>query len=213
MIGRVYMARGIAFKFRAGGKRDAQPVPQGMNWDAWVGPGPVRAAYNTLAVYRWRFLKAYGNGEIGDQGVHQLDMIRWGLGLETHPNRAQSTARRTSAPRRRRHARPADLRLPLRGRDEGRDLIVEFETRDGYTNPEAGMGTSIPSSTTATSCGVIFLGTEGYMIIPDYSSYYTFLGPSASRAPARSVAGAPMMDLDQFQNWVRRHPQPGTTSS
>ena len=47
-------------------------------------------AYNELCIDRWRFLKNYGNGEIGDQGVHQLDIIRWGLGLKRIPRKVQS---------------------------------------------------------------------------------------------------------------------------
>ena len=49
---------------------------------------------------------------------------------------------------------------------------------------------------------MIFLGSEGYMIFPDYSSYYTFLGPKREPGPSGSVDGSPMMDLDQFQNWI-----------
>jgi predicted dehydrogenase len=203
VIGRVYLARGVAFKFRAGGKRVEEPVPKGMNWDAWVGPAAFEP-YNTLAVQRWRFLKSFGNGEIGDQGVHQLDMIRWGLGLKTHPNRAQSFGtfnfRATSD-----EDTPGQqvFACLYEGADEGRDLIVEFETRDGYTNDEGGMGTKYPFVDQHNVCGVIFLGTEGYMIIPDYSSYHTFLGPKREPGPSASVPGAPMMDLDQFQNWIQ----------
>ncbi len=202
VIGRVYMARGIAFKLRAGGKKTAEPVPKGMDWDAWIGPAPFEP-YNKLCIHRWRFVKNFGNGEIGDQGVHQLDIIRWGLGLNTHPNKAQSMGshnfRSTSD-----EDTPGQqvFACSYAGADEGRDLIVQFECRDGYTNPEGGMGTEYPFVDHRNVCGVIFLGTDGYMIIPDYSSYYTFLGPKREPGPSGSVPGAPMMDLDQFQNWI-----------
>jgi predicted dehydrogenase len=197
VIGRVYMARGIAFKVRAGGRNEIGPVPRGMHWDLWLGPAP-NAPYNRLAVHRWRFLKEYGNGEIGDQGVHQLDIIRWGLGLDTHPTKVQSMGGN--------YVHRDDEDTPSNQvfvcEYEGRNLLVQFETREWYTNSEADMGIRYPFVDKQNVVGVIFLGTEGYMIIPDYSSYYTFLGPKRKPGPSASVEGAPMMDLDQFQNWI-----------
>ena len=197
-IGQIYMARGIAYKVRAGGRRKPEPVPKGMNWDLWVGPAPMEP-YNKLAIGRWRFLKDYGNGEIGDQGVHQLDIIRWGLGLETHPSKVQSMGGRLSHP-------DDDEDTPgnqvFACQFAGQNLLVTFETRDWYTNSEAGMGTEYPFVDHRNVVGVIFFGSLGYMIFPDYSSYYTFLGPKRKRGPSGSVEGNPMMDLDQFQNWI-----------
>jgi predicted dehydrogenase len=202
VIGRVYMARGIAYKLRAGGRNEIGPVPPGVDWDLWLGPAP-KTAYNRLAVYRWRFLKEYGNGELGDQGVHQLDIIRWGLGLQTHPSRIQSMGANNFHPTSDEDT-PAQQTMACKfaGRDEGRDLVVQFETRDGYTNDEAGMGTKYEFVDHRNVVGVIFFGTEGYLIIPDYSSYHTFLGPNRKPGPSAAVPGAPMMDLDHFQNWI-----------
>ena len=197
VIGRVYMARGIAFKRRAGGRNQIGPVPRGMHWDLWLGPAP-EASYNLLAVQRWRFLKEYGNGEIGDQGVHQLDIIRWGLGLEGHPTKVQSMGGNLV------HKDDEDTPSNLIFTCEygNRKLLVQFETREWYTNSEAGMGIEYPFVDHQNVVGVIFYGTEGYMIIPDYSSYHVFLGPDRKRGPTASVPGAPMMDADHFRNWI-----------
>jgi len=198
VIGRVYLARGIAFKNRAGGRRKVEPVPPGMNWDLWLGPAPEEP-YNKLAIGRWRFLKNYGNGEIGDQGVHQLDIIRWGLKLNEHPTRVQSMGGRLSHPDDDEDTPGNQVFACQYGE---KDLLVQFETRDWYTNSEAGMGIEYPFVDHRNVVGVIFLGTEGYMIIPDYSSYYTFLGAKRQPGPSSHVEGAPMMDLDHMQNWV-----------
>jgi len=198
VIGRVYLARGIAFKRRAGGRNEFGPPPPGMHWDLWLGPAPL-APYNKLAVYRWRFLKEYGNGEIGDQGVHQLDIIRWGLKLDTHPTQVQSMGGNL--------VHDDDEDTPTNQvfacKFAGRRLLVTFETRNWYTNSEAGMGIEYPFVDHQNVVGVIFLGTEGYMIIPDYSSYYVFLGPNRKPGPSASVPGNPMMDTDHFRNWLQ----------
>jgi predicted dehydrogenase len=154
-IGRIYMARGIAYKVRAGGRRQPEPVPAGMNWDHWIGPAPMEP-YNKLAIGRWRFLKNYGNGEIGDQGVHQLDIIRWGLGLTEHPTKVQSMGGRFAHP-------DDDEDTPgnqlFACKFAGKELLVSFETRDWYTNSEAGMGIEYPFVDHRNVVGVIFLGS------------------------------------------------------
>ena len=198
VIGRVYMVRGIAYKYRAGGKHQYGPAPKRMHWDLWVGPAP-EARYDKLAIQRWRFLKAYGNGEIGDQGVHQLDIIRWALDLNTHPDIVQSMGGNAFHPTSDEET-PGNQLFACKYSD--RDLIVQFETRDGFTNPEAGMGEKYPFLDHASAVGVIFLGTEGYMIIPDYSSYYTFLGHQRTPGPTASAPEASMMNFDLFQNWI-----------
>jgi predicted dehydrogenase len=197
VIGRVYMARGIAFKRRAGCRNEFRQAPKGMHWDLWVGPAP-ETPYNQMAVSRWRFLKEYGNGEIGDQGVHQLDIIRWGLGLDAHPSKVQSMGGN--------FIHKGDEDTPSNQvfacLYEGRNLLVQFETRHWHTNSEGGMGIEYPFVDHQNVVGVIFLGTDGYMVFPDYSSYHVFLGPERKPGPSASVPGNPMMDTDHFRNWI-----------
>ena len=197
VIGRVYMARAPIFKIRAGGRNQFGPVPAGMHWDRWLGPAP-EAPYNVLAINRWRFLKEYGNGELGDQGVHQLDIIRWALGLDTHPAKIQSMGGNL--------VHKDDEDTPSNQifvcSYENRNLLVQAETREWYTNSEAGMGIEYPFVDHQNVVGIIFFGTEGYMIIPDYSSYHVFLGQKRTPGPSASVPGNPMMDTDHFRNWI-----------
>jgi predicted dehydrogenase len=197
VIGRVYMARGIAFKFRAGGRNAFGPTPKGMHWDRWLGPAPD-APYNALAVSCWQYLNEYGNGEIGNQGVHQLDIIRWGLGLDAHPTKVQSMGGRLF----RKDDRDTPSNQTFACQFADRDVLVEFETREGYTNSEAGMGIEYPFVDRKNVVGVIFFGTEGYMIIPDYSSYHVFLGPHRKPGPSAAVPGSPLMDANHFRNWI-----------
>jgi predicted dehydrogenase len=199
VIGRVYMARAIAYKLRAGGKNDFRPVPPGLDWDLWLGPAPKKP-FNGLAIGRWRFLKDYGSGQTGDQGVHELDILRWGLGIATHPCVVQALGAVNLHHPSSDEDTPTNLTFACKYADH--DVLVSFETRDGFTNSEAGMGTKYPFVDQQNVVGVLFFGTEGYMIFPDYSSYYTFLGRKRTPGPTASVAGAPMMDVDHFANWI-----------
>ena len=199
VIGKIYMARAIAFKYRAGGKNQFGPVPKGVDWDLWQGPAQEKP-FNQLAFSpRWRFVKEYGNGQIGAQGVHQLDMIRWGLGLDKHPTMIQAMGGKYSRPTCD-ETMPTELVVNYRFDDP--DVMVTFESRTGYANPEAGMGTTYPWINFRDLVGVIFLGADGYMIIPDFSSYHTFLGRKHEPGPSRAATTPTLMDDGHMENWI-----------
>ena len=82
IIGEIYMARGLCFKWRPtiGRKADA-PVPPGVHYDLWLGPAPERPFNPNRFHYEWHWNWDYGNGDMGNQGVHEMDMARWGLGV------------------------------------------------------------------------------------------------------------------------------------
>lgn len=69
------------------------PPPDGMDWDMWCGPAPVRPFNSKLHPGGWRGFLDYANGTIGDWGVHWLDQVMWWSG-EKYPKRVFSTAGR-----------------------------------------------------------------------------------------------------------------------
>ncbi len=80
-IGKIYYAKGLCFKRRPSiGHAADEPVPAGVNWDIFLGPAPMRP-FNTLRFkYNWHWFWDTGNGDIGNQGIHEMDVARWGLG-------------------------------------------------------------------------------------------------------------------------------------
>jgi len=201
IIGEVYMARGMSYKLRGHlGKHRPQPVPPGLDWDKWVGPSKM-VPYSAFYHRRWYWVSNFASGDIANQTVHNIDIIRWGLGLDTHPCQIQSMGGRFPP------AADDDADTPntqfFGCRFPGRNQLVQFEIRHWYTPTEAGMGDQYPFVDHSSVVGVIFFGTQGYMIIPDYSSYRTFLGPKREPGPFAHTPGEPMMDLEHFQNWVK----------
>lgn len=55
------------------------PVPPGVDYDRWLGPAPKRPFNRNRFHYSWRFFWDYGNSELGNQGVHMLDVAMWGI--------------------------------------------------------------------------------------------------------------------------------------
>ena len=61
-----------------GNPPDGDP-PAGIDYDVWLGPAPKRPFNPNRFHYKWRFFWDYGNSEIGNQGVHVLDLAMWGI--------------------------------------------------------------------------------------------------------------------------------------
>ncbi|MGH9309577.1 MAG: Gfo/Idh/MocA family protein, partial [Vicinamibacterales bacterium] len=86
-FGDVYMARGLCFKWRDTiGKTPPEPVPPGVDYDLWTGPAPMRPFTKNRFHYNWHWFWDTGNGDLGNQGIHEVDIARWGLGV-THPTK------------------------------------------------------------------------------------------------------------------------------
>ncbi len=92
VIGKIYLAKGLCFKRRQSiGHKADSPVPPGVNWDLFLGPAPLRPFNELRFKYNWHWFWDTGNGDIGNQGVHEIGLCRWGLGDPEWPKSAFSS--------------------------------------------------------------------------------------------------------------------------
>ena len=87
-IGDVQFARGLCYKRRGSiGPLGDYPVPGNVDFNLWSGPAPYSEPRLTRPNfhYDWHWQRLYGNGDSGNQGPHQTDIARWGLGIQSHP--------------------------------------------------------------------------------------------------------------------------------
>ncbi|NQT26081.1 Gfo/Idh/MocA family oxidoreductase [candidate division KSB1 bacterium] len=201
-LGDIYMAKGLCFKQRASiGHTSDSEIPEGVNWDIFLGPAPYRPFNENRFHYKWHWFWDTGNGDLGNQGPHQADIARWALNKQTHPVRIQSIGdyfiwdsdQET----------PNVQHISYEYEDGS---ILQFEVRGLATNAEAD-----------TRIGNLIFGSKGWMNIlseddgksmvryadinlktSGFSSYQEELGPMFSNENAEN----PDPNYNHFKNFI-----------
>lgn len=153
VIGDLYMAKALCFKRRKSiGKTPPEPVPAGINWDMFLGPAPMRPFTKNRFAYNWHWFWDTGNGDIGNQGVHEMDIARWGMGELMMPKNAVSTGGK--------YVYDDDQETPntqMATLGYGNKEIM-FEVRGLLTGPEGGLPVK-----GGNTVGNLFYGSDGWM--------------------------------------------------
>ena len=87
-LGKIKVSRGLCYKRRPsiGLTKDDNPIPESVAYDLWIGPAPKKPLTRKRLHYDWHWMWDYGNGDLGNQGIHQMDIARWFLGdMELSP--------------------------------------------------------------------------------------------------------------------------------
>ncbi len=88
-IGDILVAKAWNSQRRANiGHQQPSDPPAGFHYDLWVGPAPMQPYQSNRHHYTWHWWYDFGTGDVGNDGVHELDIARWGLGVNAHPFRA-----------------------------------------------------------------------------------------------------------------------------
>lgn len=171
-IGDVYMARGLVFRWRPSiGDAGFSPVPEGVDYDLWTGPAPKRPFTKNLVHYNWHWHWDYGNGDVGNQGIHETDLCMWGLdvGLPSQITSMGGKFLWDDA-----KEVPEVLTSVYKYPGEGKKgKIIQFEVRPWCTNAEEG-----------ATVGNIFYGDKGIIVVDGYDKYQSYLG--RDRKPGKS---------------------------
>jgi predicted dehydrogenase len=169
-LGKIRLARGLCYKRRPSiGKVEEGILPKTCDYDLWCGPAPMQTPLRRAKLhYDWHWIWAYGNGDLGNQGIHEMDKARWGLGKMELPRSVISLGGRFGYED---NGETANTQLCVF--DYG-DCELIFEVRGlptgtpypaGYTKkypPKAADGKE-------NFVGNIFYGEEGVLVCPSYS--------------------------------------------
>jgi len=189
VIGDLYMSRGLCFKWRDTiGRKPTEPVPAGVNYDLWLGPAPEHDFTRNRFHYNWHWFWDYGNGDFGNQGIHQVDVARWGLGVK-YPTKVSAMGGHFMFDDD--QETPNDLTATYEFDDGGKKKYMTFEVRHWISNHEAGINVESGPYKDTNTVGAMFYGSRGYMVITDedHGTYYSFLGREQEPGPGRKELG------------------------
>lgn len=158
-LGKVSLATGLCYKPRAsiGQAGGVQAPPATCDYDLWTGPAELLPLRRKSLHYDWHWNFNTGNGDIGNQGVHQMDLARWGLGLNSFPSRVASVGGRLGYVD---DGETPNSQLCFFGWEDKR---IHFEVRGLNTAGYKG-----------ASIGTIFHGEGGWLVIEDYAKAVAF---------------------------------------
>ena len=161
-LGKILWARGTCYKRRPSiGKVDReQPIPEGIDYDLWCGPAPKKPLMRKKLHYDWHWVWDTGNGDLGNQGIHQMDIARWFLGEEALSPKVFSVGGRVGYV------------------DDGETPNTMFVVHDYAKAPLIFEVRGLPAKTEAkemdkyrgASVGVIVQFEGGHLLIPNYTS-------------------------------------------
>lgn len=192
-LGEVYMARGLCYKWRKTiGHTPEEPVPAGVDYDLWLGPARQHAFTKNRFHYNWHWFWEYGNGDLGNQGVHEVDIARWGLGVK-YPTKVSAMGGHFMFDDD--QETPNTITCSYEFDAAGKKKLMTFEVRHWMTNHEAGIH-EFDESVKSNTVGNIFYGSEGYLAIDGYVKYETWMGKDQTPGPSANQGG------DHFGNFI-----------
>ncbi len=184
-IGDVYMGRAVIFKWRPPLKDfPNEEPPKDLDYDLWLGPAEYRPFSRRYVHYNWHWTWDFGNGEIGNQGVHETDMLQWGLGVKL-PTKIAAMGGKF-------------LWDDYRETPELLTALCTFENEKKYA--EIAVRFWCSNHETDSANGNIFYGSEGHLVISGYRKYQIFLGRERKPGPSGE---APTRHYENFIAAVR----------
>ena len=188
VIGDIYMTRWLLPGPRNSiGFKQPEPPPSWLHWDLWRGPAPDQPFHRNLVHYNWHWFWDFGNGEMGNNGSHSVDICHWGLGKEKGlPTRVHAVGGRFGY---KDQAETPNTMTATYEFDDGTVLVGEIR----------GLYTGEPRRWH-------FYGTKGHMEIAPSGLFKVYMGRSKEpepdlKAPQEPSKSFQPIDDIQFTNW------------
>ena len=185
LLGDIYLSRGLCYKWRDTiGKTPISDPPSYVDYDLWTGPAPKKPFTKNRFHYNWHWFWDFGNGDLGNQGIHEVDIARWGLGVK-FPTKATAIGGKFMFDDD--QETPNTLNCAFEFNENGKKQMMEFEVRHWMSNHEGGIG---EGGRDANTIGNLFYGSKGYMAIAGYNKYTFYMGKSGEPGPTMSKGGS-----------------------
>jgi predicted dehydrogenase len=185
-LGTVYAGKTTIYRPRdpIGVKPDS-PVPPGVHYDMWLGPAPARPFNENHFHYYWHWFWEYGTTDLGNTGIHSLDVVRWLLGKQEHPRTAYCVGglREAGAPT---DQTTPNTQLATYQYADGTELHCELH--NWFAGPPEAQG-------------IYIYGSKGWMKVTD-SGAQVFLGHKNEPGPAITAEEKVNVGQAHFENFI-----------
>ncbi len=185
-VGNIYMVRGICFRRRFSiGHTPDEPVPAGIDWDKFLGPAQYKPYSKNKFAYNWHWFFDTGNGDIGNQGVHEMDIGVWGLGRGDWPTTVMSSGGKF------RWVDDQETPNTLQTSYNFGDREMAFDVRNLPTPTEA-LAPLRPNYV-----GNIFMGDKGFMVL-DQGGFQLYKS-AAANVSGEAARGAGAGNKEKYE--------------
>jgi predicted dehydrogenase len=186
-LGKIKVARALCYKPRPSiGKTEGpQPVPATVDYDLWCGPAPLTPPRRKSFHYDWHWFWNYGAGDLGNQGIHEMDVARWFLGEQALSPRVLSVGGRLGY--------VDDAETPntlIVFHDYVRAPLI-FEVR-GLPERE---GSKQMDKYKGGQIGIVVECEGGYVLVPTYDSYIAYDNDGKEIKKAKGAS-------DHYENFI-----------
>ncbi|HEX3719503.1 MAG TPA: Gfo/Idh/MocA family oxidoreductase [Verrucomicrobiae bacterium] len=161
-LGKIRVSRGLCYKRRAsiGKTTGPQSIPKSVDYDVWLGPAPLTPPRREKFHYDWHWFWDYGAGDLGNQGVHEMDVARWFLGESAVAPRIMSIGGRLG------YEDDAETPNTLIVFQDYAKAPLVMEVR----GLPAKAGSKNMDSYKGGQVGIVVECEGGYVLVPDYNS-------------------------------------------
>ncbi|HMQ50407.1 MAG TPA: Gfo/Idh/MocA family oxidoreductase [Saprospiraceae bacterium] len=193
IIGQVYYGKSWYSNTRGSiGLGKKAPIPEWLDWELWQGPAPRREYKDNWVHYNWHWFWNWGTGEINNNGLHEMDICRWALGVE-FPVKVTSSGGRY-------HFQDDwefyDTQTASFEFEGGKMLAWEGRSCNGFNHHERGRGATLH-------------GTEGTILL-DRNAYFAYdkggrlikQVNERSQSATTNVVGEGQLDVYHFENFI-----------
>lgn len=177
---------------------DKPPVPEGLDWNAWIGPAPFRAYHPTYHPAKWRAWWDFGCGMMGDRGVHTLDSVFWALKLGA-PSKIELVHRERGNDEV--HPDIAHVKFHFEPRGDMPAVVVNWY--EGMQPPRPSADVLEPGRQMGDKeGGVIYYGDKGALMHGTYPGSPRLIPEPAMQAYKRPAPSLPRVNTVHEKQWI-----------
>jgi predicted dehydrogenase len=195
IIGRAYFARGWYVNNRKSiGVGKVVPAPSNLNYDLWQGYAPRRPYKDNLIHYNWHWHWNWGTGEALNNGTHEIDVMRWGLGVD-FPNKVTSSGGRFAF---KDDWETPDTQTILANFPNNTAMSWEGRSCNGYNSEGVGRGVVFYGDHGTINYG----GGDGYQVYDYDNKLVKEIKDAATVDASNKVSPTELLDSVHLQNFI-----------